>query len=157
MDPKANIMIDDEGVPLIMDQGLTLIISHAEFTIANSCGPCRWIAPEIFEPAGDYDIDQEESEDPDYESESQFTTMSDVYSLGMTILEVMTGEHPYSHIRYDTAVITVVGRGGLPRKPPEFSEDLWSLLESCWNRVPEKRLTAEMLSSWLDVLRLMTA
>ena len=40
-----------EGVPLVMElQGLTFV----HFS-------CRWIAPEIFEPAGDCDIVQEES------------------------------------------------------------------------------------------------
>ena len=40
-----------EGVPLVMDlQDLTFV--HF---------PCRWIATEIFEPAGDCDIVQEES------------------------------------------------------------------------------------------------
>ena len=150
-------MINDAGVPLVMDQGLTLFISHAEFTIANSCGSCRWIAPEILDPVEDYNIALEEplSEDPEYHDyeRSLFTPMSDVYSLGMTILEVMTEELPYSHIRYDTVVITVVGRGDLPRRPTNFSDGLWSLLESCWNRIPKERVTAEMVVSWLDVLR----
>lgn len=149
-------MIDNAGTPLIMDQGLNLFVSHAEFTIANSCGPCRWIAPEILEPADD-DIAPVESffEDPEYRDyeRSLFTAMSDVYSLGMTILEVMTGEPPYSHLRYDTVVITNVGRGDLPRRPTDFPDDIWSLLESCWNRIPQMRPHAEMVTSWLDVLR----
>ena len=156
---KANVMINDAGVPLIMDQGLTLFISHAEFTIANSCGPCRWIAPEILEPAEADDIAPEEEpffEDPEYRDyeRSLFTPMSDVYSLGMTILEVMTEEAPYSYLRYDTVVITSVMRGDLPRKPINFSDDLWSLLVSCWTRVPGERPTADMVVSWLDLLGL---
>ena len=76
-----------EGVPLVVDlQGLTFV--HF---------PCRWIAPEIFEPAGDYDIVQEESLFEDRSRPS---------------LE-MTGEPSYSYIRYGTPVITVVGCGDL--------------------------------------------
>ena len=103
----------------VMDQGLTFV--HF---------PCRWIAPEIFEPAGDYDIVQEESS---FEDRSRPSLK-------------MTGEPPYSYIRYDTAVITVLGRGDL-------LDGLWSLLEGCWNRVPQRGLTAEMPSSWFNILR----
>ena len=62
-------MINDAGVPLIMDQGLTLFISRAEFMITNSCSSCRWIAPEILEPAKADDIAPEKEpffEDPEY-------------------------------------------------------------------------------------------
>ena len=59
--------------------------------------PCRWIAPEIFEPAGNYDIVQEESSFEDRSRPS---------------LE-MAGEPPYGYIRYGTSVVAVVGRGDL--------------------------------------------
>ena len=76
-----------EGVPLVMDlQGLTFV--HF---------PWLWISPEIFEPTGDCDIVQEES----------------LFEDRLRPSLEMTGEPSYSYIRYDTAVITVVGRGDL--------------------------------------------
>ena len=150
-------MIGDDGVPLIMDHGLTLLTSPLEVTLTfNFLSRIRWNAPEILEPDDDEDDDTapEEEEGPDDDERSPYTTMSDVYSLAMTILEVVTEQHPYSHIRYDTAVCRTVLEGHHPRKPDNFSENLWSLLESCWNRTPQNRPTAEMVWSWLDVVRL---
>ena len=60
--------------------------------------------------------------------------MSDVDSLGMTILKV-TG---------DTVVATVELRGNLPRSLKILPDSLWSLPVSSWSKIPEKNLTTDM-------------
>jgi serine/threonine protein kinase len=137
---QSNIMISDDDTPLIMDAGLSLIISRSEFTVASMHGPCRWQAPEVLDP-------EEEMMEPEA---CPYTPMSDVYSLAMTILQVWTGKPPFSHRRNDTVVILDIIRGNRPFRPGGISDDLWGLLQSCWIREPEKRPTACVVERWLE-------
>lgn len=148
-------MIADDGRPQIMDSGLSLIITRSDFTIASVCGPCRWMSPEVLDPSDEYyvyDAD-DTSATPSYTS--PFSEKSDVYSLGMTIMEVITGKAPYHHRRHDTVVILDVIRGTLPPRPAEnlVSDGLWDLLKSCWQKLPENRPTAKIVELWLETLR----
>jgi serine/threonine protein kinase len=141
MVPQANILISDEGVPLVMDAGLSLIVSRAEFTVAGIYGPCRWQAPEVLDPSEDM-----------LEGDCQYAPQSDIYSLGMTILEVLTGKVPFSNRRYDTVVILDVIRGVRPQRPKEMLDDVWNLLESCWDEKPHNRPTANVVEVWLNTV-----
>jgi serine/threonine protein kinase len=140
------VLIDDEGTPVLMDGGLPTVISRAShLTTAGVCGPCRWMPPEVLDPP-------EELDDGAYGT--VFTMASDVYSLGMTILEVFTRQVPFSHRRYDTVVVLDVIRGLQPPqpKPSPFSEQLWSLIKSCWEYRPECRPSAILVETWLNVI-----
>jgi serine/threonine protein kinase len=140
-----------------MDEGLSLIVSRADFTIASLCGPCRWMPPEVLDPSDqyyEYDTYDSDSDTNATSYISPFTRHSDVYALGMTILEVFTGKAPYHHRRYDTVVILDIIRGTLPPRPgPDLvSDGLWALLSSCWQARPENRPTSRMVELWLDTL-----
>lgn len=158
--PQSNILISDDvgNPPQIMDEGLSLIVSRADFTVASLCGPCRWMPPEVLDPSDQYyeydtfDSDSESDESSSYSS--PFTMQSDVYSLGMTILEVLTGEAPYHHRRYDTVVILDIIRGTLPPRPNDalVSEGVWGMLLCCWHPTPSKRPTARTVEIWLHML-----
>jgi serine/threonine protein kinase len=128
---------------MIMDVGLSEIVSRSEFTVAGTYGPCRWQAPEVLDPS-------DEVLDSDV---SPYTTMSDVYSLGMTILEVLSDRIPFSQRRYDTVVILEVLRGVRPRRPADVSNNVWSLLQSCWSAEPSERPSASMVGAWLSTIR----
>jgi len=153
----SNVLIADDGSPQIMDQGLSLIVSRADFTIASLCGPCRWMPPEVLDPSDQYyEYDNLESDVDSATTSylSPFTKQSDVYSLGMTILEVLTGKAPFHHRRYDTVVILDVIRGIRPPRPKDsVSNGLWNLLCSCWQPQPENRPTAKIVELWLNMLR----
>ena len=98
--PQSNILISDDvgNPPQIMDEGPNLIVSRADFTVASLCGPCRWMPPEVLDPYYKYDTFDSDSESDEFSNYiSPFTKQSDAYSLGMTVLDVLTGKAPYHH------------------------------------------------------------
>jgi serine/threonine protein kinase len=133
-----------------MDCGLSSIVARgADFTTAGICGPCRWMSPEILDPPDDLSEVEE--------LRSLFTKASDVYSYGMTVLEVLTGEVPFAHRRYDTVVILDVIRGTRPPRPAiaAMSDDVWDILQRCWEVFPDNRPPAKLVESWINTVYFM--
>ena len=67
--------------------------------------------------------------------------------------QVFTGDTPFSgHL--STEVIVLVLRGKRPRKPthPTFTEDLWSLMQCCWDHDRNSRPTASEVLGTLEVV-----
>ncbi|CAE7188664.1 unnamed protein product [Rhizoctonia solani] len=84
------------------------------------------------------------------------TTQSDVYALGMTMLEIFTGDVPYPERRVDAAVIRAVMMGKLPPRPAQYldtdevGDRVWKLMLDCWSRDPHARPSAGRV---LEVLK----
>jgi len=104
-------------------------------TSPQIAGTHRWTSPELL-----LDTDLEP------------TTASDVWALGMTILQVFTGRYPYSHLKNDLAVIMSVVQGQLPPQPPEIDGVMWALLERCFSFDPVKPPRVETVSTILNIM-----
>ena len=78
---QNNVLVDDDGRPLICDFGVSRIVEHSGFTTDSLGGVTRYMAPELFGP-----------EDEDLGSAEFFapiiTKESDVYSFAMVGVEV---------------------------------------------------------------------
>ncbi|CAE7114231.1 unnamed protein product, partial [Rhizoctonia solani] len=139
----ANILVSADGIARISDFDFSIMSEAGDLVFSASSntrsGSIRWVAPEMLD-----------GEAP------KRTTESDVYALGMTMLEVFTGRVPYSDRRMDTAVILAVMQGALPtRQFQHFKDDergnlLWSLLLDCWSRDPGERPSAGMVVEVLE-------
>ncbi|KAE9402584.1 kinase-like protein [Gymnopus androsaceus JB14] len=102
-------------------------------------GSVRWMAPEFF----------------DYTTNSRPSTYTDMYSLGCTIYEIVTGSPPFSG-QSDPAVIFHVMGGSRPLRPTEgFSDRLWIAVGKCWvdpdNRHTVKTFMDELLKMQPDI------
>ncbi|KAB5589899.1 Tyrosine kinase family catalytic domain containing protein [Ceratobasidium theobromae] len=125
-----NVVVSKDGVAKITDFGCATMKREfpVAFTVTESLNySVRWAAPELFLEDG----------------VSNFET--DVYALGMTILEAITGDVPHKE-RADLAVIhTVLVKKQHPVRPvqliPSTSkvDELWELLERCWSYEPPNR------------------
>ncbi|KAG9127452.1 hypothetical protein FRC07_013635 [Ceratobasidium sp. 392] len=127
-----NVLISKEGAATVIDFGNAVLgDSTLQFTDTgtNQKMSIRWTAPEVLEG-------------------SKHSVEADVYALGMTILEALTGKVPYSE-KHDRAVMIAIMRNEYPPRPEEriptnteWGDAIWSLLVRCWDHVPERRPTA---------------
>ncbi|KAJ7875245.1 kinase-like domain-containing protein, partial [Mycena leptocephala] len=132
-DLKAiNILVTPSGRACIADFGLSSITNPMTFRFTHSTmqhgrgGTLRYQAPELF---GD-------------ETQNHFG--SDVYAFACVCYEIMTGKVPFYELSNDMAVMFKVMVGQRPSKPFSWSgtsvlEDLWHLLQDCWNKTPDMR------------------
>ncbi|KAE9399945.1 kinase-like protein, partial [Gymnopus androsaceus JB14] len=124
----GNILMSDLGQCRLADFGLAAMMSTLQ-TLSSSTdstrGSIRWMAPELF----------------DYKTNSRPSTSTDMYSLGCTIFEIITGAPPFSEVKPDIAVTVQIMSGSRPLRPAEgFSDGLWGIVRKCY-AVPEYRPT----------------
>lgn len=88
--------------------------------------------------------------------EVKLTMATDIFSFGMSVLELLTMKKPYSHRRRDVIVMQDLREGLLPLRPTEpeavpwMSDTLWEMLLKCWKREPDERMLASELLPCLD-------
>ncbi|CAE6449214.1 unnamed protein product [Rhizoctonia solani] len=132
----TNVLVSKDCIPKITDFGTAALKDYtlkftASATTSKPGMSLRWTAPEILE-------------------ETTGTTFEgDIYALGMTILETMTGEVPYYETVNESALVLKIARQESPMRPAgkippkdAKADMLWSLLTSCWSYDPKNRPTA---------------
>lgn len=99
---QANILIASDNRAVLCDYSLAFIIIDSEFTSAKPGGNCRWTAPEVMSPPEILmDSSQRRALGADDDGPLLFFTKeSDIFSFGMTMLEVwglclMSSAWPY--------------------------------------------------------------
>ncbi|KAG8723599.1 hypothetical protein FRC09_002621 [Ceratobasidium sp. 395] len=120
---SANVLISAEGVAKLTDFGCTKLNTNTLCFTATTSGQSlstRWAAPEILHGG-------------------PRSKEADVYALGMTLLEVITGVMPFSD-KADIAVqVAVLMLRQMPERPKEFpsfspneANELWAIVvDSC--------------------------
>ncbi|CAE6399575.1 unnamed protein product [Rhizoctonia solani] len=127
-----NVLVSSEGVAQLTDFGISKTppanIAFSTTTLVQALS-ARWASPELLQ---------------DYAKSEK----SDIYALGMTMLEIFTGEIPYSEIQNDLAIVTKIVQGIPPVRPLDkikntgSGDRTWELLLSCWVLTPELRPSA---------------
>jgi len=135
-------MINDNGDPLLGDFGLSKSLKNIAgqpMTEVQGVNSFRWFAPEMLD------------------GDTLISTHSDIYSFAMTVLELMTGEVPFKHIRRATSVPMALTDGQRPERPTDpaveirgLDDRLWALLTRCWAQTPEDRPDIFAVNDELD-------
>ncbi|CUA72144.1 Putative serine/threonine-protein kinase/receptor R818 [Rhizoctonia solani] len=122
----ANVLISQDGEAKITDFGTSALKEYTlEFATTRSRPglSIRWAAPEVLD----------EKFDNSYQA--------DIYALGMTMLEAITGDVPYAYIARETVVMRHIIQGTLPMRPEvcmstdddeDYGDLMWSLMNQCW-------------------------
>jgi serine/threonine protein kinase len=118
----SNIVLDAQALPHLADFGIALLVDAARMTGSNEIlGTAAYLAPEqiLGDPVG---------------------APADVYSLGLVLLECLTGELEYPGVSKVESALARLHRP--PRMPADLSPALAELLTSMTARCPADRPTA---------------
>ncbi|KAG8956486.1 hypothetical protein FRC03_010787 [Tulasnella sp. 419] len=122
----ANILNTKNGNIKLSDFGVSLNINTVGTMQDNVAGTPNWMAPEIIELKG-------------------AVPASDIWSLGCTVVELLTGRPPYAEIRNSVSVMWKIVTEDSPPLPEGCSEELQDFLNSCFQKDPAKRPSADVL------------
>jgi len=128
---SSNLLVDSLRVCKISDFGLSRIKDESVTKISGMLGTPGWSAPEIYK-------------------QDKYTEKVDMYSYGVVLSEMVTGEKPYAGLNQMQIAFATVYQGQRPSLPDSIPKQLKTLIKSCWDSVPSKRPSWDKI---LDALR----
>jgi len=126
----ANILITKTGICKLADFGTSIMLDVV--TKHYSCvGTPYWMAPEVLDMSG-------------------ATQAVDIWSLGCTLIELLTGKPPYFDLGPMAAMFRI-SEDAHPPIPENITEQLEHFLHCCLQKDPELRCSAKelLLHPWL--------
>ncbi|CAM6099058.1 unnamed protein product [Calypogeia fissa] len=130
---SSRILMDGNGVARVGDLGLARLWNGFLEGTPHTAN-YQWMAPEALGADSD---------------SSTITGRSDVYSFGMLLWEMLTGQIPFDNFSPVQAAVGVAVHGLRPTIPEDTFQPLKTLMEQCWSRDP---LDRPDFSEILDVL-----
>ncbi|KAG9093926.1 hypothetical protein FS749_013477 [Ceratobasidium sp. UAMH 11750] len=134
----GKLFVSQDGTTKIGEFGLAALCHPIAALVpsVNLTGLSRWLSPELL------DLDAEDIVEP--------TKESDVWALGCTLYEIISGNLPYHLYKHDVRVQQQILEGRLPGSQddtPGISPlyFIWPVVETCWHLAPRDRPTLRML------------
>ncbi|CAM6060482.1 unnamed protein product [Sphagnum tenellum] len=116
------------------DLGLSKV-KHQTMVSGGVRGTLPWMAPELLNG-----------------NSNMVTEKVDVFSFGIVMWELLTGEEPYASMHYG-AIIGGIVNNTLRPKIPSWCDPTWkSLMERCWSADPADRPTFSVIASELRAM-----
>ncbi|CAO3697467.1 unnamed protein product [Rhizopus stolonifer] len=128
----ANILTTKTGDVKLTDFGVSLNLKMKGADAGSVSGTPNWMAPEVIELKG-------------------ASTKSDIWSLGCTLIELVTGKAPYSDLISMSAMFHIVEDSN-PPLPENISKEMHDFLLACFQKDPDARPSASQLKKhpWIS-------
>ncbi|KAL9244242.1 hypothetical protein vseg_018039 [Gypsophila vaccaria] len=131
----ANILTTKEGLVKLADFGVATKLTEADGDTLSVVGTPYWMAPEVIKLYG-------------------VCAASDIWSVGCTVIELLTSEPPYHDLQCMAALYHIV-QDEHPPFPEGLSADISDFLRQCFKKDARQRPDAKMLLShpWIQNYR----
>lgn len=122
----ANVLLSNTGQVKIADFGVAAQLTNMKSQRLTFVGTPYWMAPEVIQENG-YDF------------------KADIWSLGITTMELINGEPPNTDIHPMKAIFHITKAPAPRLEGPHYSRELRSFVAACLVKEPEHRPTAREL------------
>ncbi len=125
----GNVLVSRDGIVKLADFGASKTNHGATITdlMKSLKGSVFWMAPEVITGVG-------------------YGRRADIWSLGCTVIEMMTGRHPWPDVDNQwTAMHQIASKQEGPPRPKDCSEMASDFLSRCFTYDPASRPTASEL------------
>ncbi|PSR88327.1 MAP3K epsilon protein kinase [Actinidia chinensis var. chinensis] len=128
----ANILTTKEGLVKLADFGVATKLTEADVNTHSVVGTPYWMAPEVIEMSG-------------------VCAASDIWSVGCTVIELLTCVPPYYDLQPMPALFRIV-QDEHPPIPDSLSPDITDFLRQCFKKDARQRPDAKTLLShpWIQ-------
>lgn len=141
----SNVLILEDMTACIADFGLSSMLGELQtgstYLAATAMypGAVRWTAPELL-----------------LSDDVQPTTLSDIYSLGSIMHQVLSGRVPWHEIKREVIIIREIQQGNTPGYPSHslLVSELWPFIRECWSSLPASRPTAGTALEFIRDMRI---
>ncbi|KAL1135208.1 hypothetical protein V6Z11_A12G158500 [Gossypium hirsutum] len=123
----ANILTTKEGLVKLADFGVATKLTEADVNTHSVVGTPYWMAPEVIEMSG-------------------VSAASDIWSVGCTVVELLTCVPPYYELQPMPALFRIV-QDENPPIPDSLSPDITDFLRQCFKKDARQRPDAKTLLS----------
>ena len=117
---SLNILVSNTNEARVCDFGISRPVDNSGL-MTNKIGTFNYMAPEVI-------------------MKNKYTLKADVFSYALLLLEMVTGYVPFGGMN-QLMIAKQIEAGNMPEIPSKVSQDLRTLIKSCWSHDPEARPT----------------